>query len=172
MGPGQLYVVPRGLPHARPITLDSTRAGCDSPAMARLNEAGRRLVESGALAHLVTVDDDGAPQVSVVWVGLDDDELVAAHLDGRQRKLRNIRREPRVAVSFEARELNDIGMRHHLVIYGTARITEGGGPELLNRLAQTYVGPGTVFPPFPDPPPGFVTHISIDRVSGVGPWVD
>jgi PPOX class probable F420-dependent enzyme len=138
--------------------------------MAVLNAAARRLIESGALAHLVTVNQDGSAQVSVVWVGVDGDELVAAHLDGRQRKLTNIRRDPRVVLSFEGEASNDIGMRHHCVVYGLARITEGGGPELLHRLAQTYVGPGTVFPPFPDPPPGFVTHITPTRISGVGPW--
>ncbi|MEJ7771293.1 MAG: TIGR03618 family F420-dependent PPOX class oxidoreductase [Geodermatophilaceae bacterium] len=140
--------------------------------MAMLNDAARRLIESGALAHLVTVNQDGSAQVSVVWVGVDGDELVAAHLDGRQRKLTNIRRDPRVVLSFEGEASNDIGMRHHCVVYGLARITEGGGPELLQRLAQTYVGPGTVFPPFPDPPPGFVTHITPTRISGVGPWTE
>jgi len=140
--------------------------------MAVLNAAARRLIESGALAHLVTVNQDGSAQVSVVWVGVDGDELVAAHLDERQRKLTNIRRDPRVVLSFEGEASNDIGMRHHCVVYGLARITEGGGPELLQRLAQTYVGPGTVFPPFPDPPPGFVTHITPTRISGVGPWTE
>jgi PPOX class probable F420-dependent enzyme len=140
--------------------------------MAVLNAAARRLIESGALAHLVTVNQDGSAQVSVVWVGVDGDELVAAHLDGRQRKLTNIRRDPRVVLSFEGEASIDIGMRHHCVVYGLARFTEGGGPELLQRLAQTYVGPGTVFPPFPDPPPGFVTHITPTRISGVGPWTE
>ena len=51
-------------------------------------------------------------------------------------------------------------------------VTEGGAPELLQRLAQTYVGPGTVFPPFPDPPAGYVTRIMPTRVSGAGPWAD
>lgn len=140
--------------------------------MTVLNRGARELVNSGALAHLVTVGEDGLPQVSVVWVGLDGDDLVAAHLDGRQRKLGNMRREPRVAVSFEAATSNEIGMRHYCVVYGTARITEGGAPELLQHLAQTYVGPGTVFPPMPDPPPGFITHITPVRVSGSGPWFD
>jgi PPOX class probable F420-dependent enzyme len=140
--------------------------------MTALNAAARTLIESGALAHLVTLDDDGAPQVSVVWVGLDGDELVAAHLDGRQRKLGNLRRDPRVALSFEAAESNPIGMRHYLVVHGRARITEGRAPELLGRLAQTYVGPGTVFPPMPDPPPGFITHVAVERVVGNGPWWD
>lgn len=137
-----------------------------------LNAAARELIESGALAHFVTVDEDGSAQVSIIWVGLDGDELVAAHLDGRQRKLRNMRRDPRVVLSLEAKTTNEIGMRHSCVVHGVARITEGGAPELLQRLAQTYVGPGTVFPPFPDPPAGYVTRIMPTRVSGAGPWAD
>ncbi len=137
--------------------------------MATLNEAARQLIESGALAHLVTINTDGSPQVAIVWVGLDGDELVAAHLYGTQQKLRNIRRDPRVAVSFEGTGDN-YGMRHHLVIHGTARLTEGGAPELLRRLAQTYIGPTAEFPPMPNPPAGVITHISIDRIGGVGPW--
>jgi PPOX class probable F420-dependent enzyme len=140
--------------------------------MAVLNAAARQVIDSGALAHLVTINEDGSPQVSVVWVGLDGDELVSAHLDGRQRKLHNLRRDPRVVVSLEAPGANPIGMRNYLVIHGTARITEGGAPGLLHRLAQTYVGPGTVFPPMPDPPPGFVSHITISRIGGSGPWTD
>jgi len=141
------------------------------PAMpASLNDAARRVIESGALAHLVTINGDGSPQMTVVWVGLDGDELVSAHLDGRQRKLQNIRRDPRVVLSFEAEGANGIGMRNYLVVQGQARITQGGAPELLNRLAQTYVGPGTTFPPMPDPPPGFIVHITVSRVGGMGPW--
>lgn len=135
-----------------------------------LNAAARAVIATGALGHLVTVNEDGSPQVTVVWVGLDGDELVAAHLSGRQRKLANMRRDPRVVVSFEAEGGNTVGMRNYLVVHGLARITEGGAPELLNALAQTYVGPGTPFPPMPDPPPGFVTHIAVTRVGGLGPW--
>ena len=137
-----------------------------------LNAAARRVIESGALAHLVTINGDGSPQLSVVWVGLDGDELVSAHLDGRQKKLRNIDRDARVVLSFEAEGANAIGMRNYLVVHGRARITPGGAPELLHDLAQTYVGPGTTFPPMPDPPPGFVVHIAVTRVGGSGPWFD
>lgn len=138
--------------------------------MVALNDAARDLIGSGALAHLVTLDPDGSPQISVVWVGIDADELVAGHLDGNQKKLRNLRRDPRVAISFEARTANPVGMRDYLVVHGTARITEGGAPQLLQELAQVYVGPGTDFPPMPEPPPGFVSHITIEKVGGSGPW--
>jgi PPOX class probable F420-dependent enzyme len=137
--------------------------------MATLNDAARALISAGALAHLVTLNPDGSPQVSIVWVGLDGDELVSAHLAERQ-KLRNIRRDPRVAVSFQGSRDNGIGMREYLVVYGTARVEPGGAPELLHDLAQTYVGPGTDFPPMPNPPAGFRMVITVDRVGGVGPW--
>jgi hypothetical protein len=56
------------------------------------------------------------------------------------------------------------------VLDGTARITEGGAPELLQRLARTYLGPDVVFPAMPDPPPGFVVRIQVTRVRGIGSW--
>jgi hypothetical protein len=57
-----------------------------------------------------------------------------------------------------------------MVVNGTARVTEGGAPELLQRLARTYLGPDVVFPAVPDPPPGFVTRITPRSVGGIGPW--
>ena len=129
----------------------------------------RDLIESGPLAHLVTVNDDGSPQVTIVWVGIEDDEVVSGHLH-RHRKVQNIERDPRVAISLEAPGANAIGMRNYAVLYGRARITEGGAPELLQRLAYTYVGPGVTFPPMADPPPGYITRIRVDRITGQGPW--
>ena len=134
-----------------------------------LSERIRTLVESGPLAHLVTLNGDGSPQVTVVWIGVEGDEIVSGHLY-RHRKVRNVERDPTVALSFEAPGVNEIGMRHYVVLYGHARITEGGAPELLQRLAHVYVGPGVTFPPMPDPPPGYITRITVDRVAGIGPW--
>ena len=62
------------------------------------------------------------------------------------------------------------GMQFHLVVEGTAVITEGGAPALLHELAQRYVGTGTDFPPMPDPPDGFVIRITPTKVRGMGPW--
>jgi hypothetical protein len=65
---------------------------------------------------------------------------------------------------------NQLGLRDYLVVHGTARITEGGGPELLQRLAHTYLGPDVTFPSMDDPPPGVVVRIATERFGGSGPW--
>ena len=138
--------------------------------MATLPPSARALVESDALAHLVTINSDGSPQVTCVWVGLEGDELASGHLF-RQKKLDNIERDPRVALSLEGTKTNEIGLLEYLVVHGRARVEPGGAPELLQRLARVYIGPDVTFPPMPDPPPGFVIRISIERIGGVGPWM-
>jgi PPOX class probable F420-dependent enzyme len=132
-------------------------------------ETARSLLESKALAHMSTIDPDGRPHVTCAWVGLEDDEIVVGTLFD-QRKLRNLRRDPRVTLSIQSESSNPIGLREYLVLSGTAVVTEGGAPELLARLATTYLGPDVKFPPMDDPPPGFVTRITVDRIGGVGPW--
>ena len=137
--------------------------------MATIPDSARAVLEGPALAHLVTLEPDGRPQVSIVWVGLDGEELVAAHLP-EHRKVRNIRRDPRVALSIEAGTRNEIGLDEYIVIHGSARITEDGAPDLLQRLARVYLGPDVKFPPMDNPPAGYITHIAVERVGGVGPW--
>jgi PPOX class probable F420-dependent enzyme len=136
-----------------------------------LNEAARELIGNGADATLVTLNPDGSPQVTVVWVALrsttDGDELVTAHL-GEHKKVRNLRRDPRAALTIVSTKDPGKAMRPYLSIEGTAWIEEGGAPELLKTLAQTLSDPN-VFPP-EGAPPGFVTHIRIDKIGGIGPW--
>jgi PPOX class probable F420-dependent enzyme len=136
----------------------------------KIPAAARVVLESDAPAHLVTLNPDGTPQISCVWIGVDGDEIVSAHLSGAQKKLRNVRLDPRVALSVEGTELQPPGLKQYVVVHGRARITEGGAPELLQELAYRYLGPGVKFPPMPDPPPGFVLRITPERVGGVGPW--
>ncbi|MBI5106463.1 MAG: PPOX class F420-dependent oxidoreductase [Solirubrobacterales bacterium] len=135
-----------------------------------LHEGLKDLIRGGALGHLVTVGRDGAPQVTVVWVGVDGDDLVTAHLNPGQQKLRNVRRDPRVVLSFESDVVRPPGLHECAVVHGRASIEEGGAPELLQELARTYLGPDVKFPPMDDPPPGVRMRIAVDRVTGVGPW--
>jgi PPOX class probable F420-dependent enzyme len=135
----------------------------------KLPQELKNLIESGVHAHLVTLNKDGSPQVTVVWIGLDGDEIVAAHLP-RNQKVKNIERDPRVVISLEAPTKSNFGLMEYAVIYGEAYITEGGAAELLQKLAHVYMGPGVKFPPMDNPPPGYITHVRADRIEGVGPW--
>ncbi|MDT5079274.1 MAG: hypothetical protein QOJ80_3911 [Mycobacterium sp.] len=134
-----------------------------------LDDSARALIGSGADATLVTINPDGSPQVSLVWVALqstpDGDELVSAHLSEYQ-KTRNIRRDPRVAVTIVAKE--QAGQQTpYLAVTGTARIVEGGAPELLTELSEAMLGSSEHFPP-PNAPAGLLTRIHIDKVGGIG----
>lgn len=135
----------------------------------KIPQSIRSLIESGRPAHLVTLNRDGSPQVTLVWIGLEGDELVAGHLP-RHQKVKNIGRDPRVAISIESDTKSALGLTEYAVLYGKARIQSGGAPELLQRLAHTYLGPGVRFPPMENPPSGYVTRVEVDRIAGVGPW--
>jgi PPOX class probable F420-dependent enzyme len=128
----------------------------------------RAVIDKGPFAHLTTLNPNGSPQVTVVWVGIDGEEFVMGHLAMHQ-KVRNIRRDPRVALSLLGYNTTQ-GMREYVVIYGDARVTEGGAVPLLQRLAPIYLGPGAEYPPASMRNiAGYVTRIVPARFSGVGP---
>jgi PPOX class probable F420-dependent enzyme len=137
--------------------------------MAVLTPEAREVLTAGRLAHLVTINADSSQQVSIVWVGLDGDEIVSGHL-GMRQKLRNVERDPRVVLSLETEHRNAMGLDEYLIVRGTGRVTQGGAPELLQRLAHVYLSPDTRFPPVDDPPPGYVLRITPETIGGVGPW--
>lgn len=138
----------------------------------KLNDAARELIGAGTDAVLVTLNADGSPQVSTVWMALEStaegDELVAAHLN-EYRKTRNVRRDPRVAVTILGPERPG-QLRDYLTVTGVAQIVEGGAPELLKRLAKVMLGTDEHFPP-PNAPAGLLTRVRIDKIGGSGPWV-
>jgi PPOX class probable F420-dependent enzyme len=129
----------------------------------------RSLIDSGPLAHVVTINPDGSPQVTVVWIALDGDDVISAHM-GRYRKLRNVERDPRISISIEAPPRPDAVMTEYAVLYGTATVETGGAPNLLRRLGRVYVGPEFDFPLGPDPAPGYVLRTRVERVTGHGSW--
>jgi len=110
----------------------------------KIPQSVRTQIEKGPLAHLTTLNRDGSPQVTLIWVGIEDDEFVIGHLALHQ-KIKNIGRDPRVALSLIADGTSPQGMREYVVVYGNARITEGGAVPLLQRLAPLYIGPRRIF---------------------------
>ena len=106
-----------------------------------------------------------------MWVGIEGEEFVMAHLAMHQ-KVKNVRRDPRVALSFLGDKTNVQGMREYMVVHGKARVTDGGAVNLLQRLARIYLGPGAEYPPASMRNiAGYVTTITPTRFSGIGPWV-
>jgi PPOX class probable F420-dependent enzyme len=135
-----------------------------------ISESIRELIAKGPLAHFTTLNSKGGPQVTVVWVGIENEEFVIGHLAIHQ-KVKNIRRDPRVALSLLGDKTNAQGLREYLVVYGNARVTEGGAVELLRRLAPIYLGLGADFPPVSMRNiPGYITRITPVRFAGIGPW--
>ena len=135
-------------------------------------ETVRQLFASGPNAQLTTLSANGSPQVTVVWVGIEDNEFVMAHR-GVWQKVKNVRRDPRVALSCLGRGKTPRGLQEYLVVYGEARVEEGDAAGLLQQLAQIYIGPGAEFGAPPDleaGPSGYITRITPKRFSGVGPW--
>ena len=128
----------------------------------------RELIEAGPLAHLATINADGTPQVSVIWIGLDGDDVVSGHLNW-YAKLRNIDRDPRVVLSFDAPREPGVVMNPYAVLKAEATIEPSEGTwDLLNRLAKVYMAPDAEFPA--PRGPGWIIRYQVNRVGGVGPW--
>src|SRR4051794_27798591 len=115
-----------------PMTDGAARPGAQ--AGAQLNAEARGVVDGGRLGHLTTLNADGSPQTTIIWVGMDGDRPAIASLADRA-KLRNARRDPRVSLSIEA-EGTTHGLPHYLVIEGHAEVVEGGAAEWLQTLAH------------------------------------
>jgi len=139
--------------------------------MAEIPESLRELLATGPLATVVTIDPDGTPHATLAWAGFDGDELVmATFFFLEQRKLANLRRDPRAVLTFQAKEHSGPGLWPYAVVQcHVDRITEGGALEVMDRLSEFYIGPGQVYP-MRDVPAGVVIHLTVDRIYGQGPW--
>lgn len=137
----------------------------DRPA---ISDSVRELLASGPFAHVVTLHPDGRPHVTLAWAGVDGDEVVFSTFFD-QHKVRDLRRDPRVTLSFEAKENPGSGLHPYLVIEGRVRVEEGGALEVMDRLAPAYLGPGARFPSR-DVPAGATFRLTIERMYGIGPW--
>src|SRR4051794_35172945 len=128
----------------------------------------RDLIASGPLAHLSTINADGSPQVTVIWIGLDGDEILSGHMSW-YAKLRNIQRDPRVGLSFDAPRQPGVFLNPYAVLRARATVAPSDEAwDLLNRLTKVYVSGEAEFPA--PKGPGYVVRYSVERIGGVGPW--
>lgn len=84
-------------------------------------------------------------------------------------KLRNIERDPRVALSFDAPRVPGVFLSEYAVLRARAAVQPSDDAwYLLNRLAKIYMSPDAEFSA-PEGP-GYVVRYSVERIGGVGPW--
>jgi PPOX class probable F420-dependent enzyme len=136
--------------------------------MATIPRGAREFLATGPLAHIVTLNPDGTPHVTLAWAGVDGDGLIWSSFSD-QHKFDNLRRDPRITLSFQAHESGGEGLHPYLVIRGTATIEPGGALEVMDQLAEFYIGPGQQFP-MRDVPAGLTVHVAVDKVYGIGSW--
>jgi len=137
--------------------------------MSTLPSELRELIATGPLAHLSTINADGSPQVTVIWIGVDGDGLVSGHMS-HHRKLRNIERDPRVVLSFLAPRDHTAVLSPYAVLRARATVEPSDGAwDLLDRFTKVYMSPDDGFPA--PKGPGYIVRYEIERISGVGPWV-
>jgi PPOX class probable F420-dependent enzyme len=129
-----------------------------------LSEAARKILDGRNPAVLATINPDGSPQTSVVWVGRDGDDLLISTAAGR-RKVRNIAREPRV--SLTAYDKDD--PQQYVEIRGLAAVSEDPGRQLAVSLAERYEGPGAGQEYLELPPEVVRVVIRITALRAAGP---
>jgi PPOX class probable F420-dependent enzyme len=93
------------------------------------------LLTSTALANVATIGPDEAPQVNPVWFDWDGTNLRFGQITTRQ-KVRNLRRDPRLAVAI----VDPTNPTRYLEIRGVAHLVPDPEAELTHRLAKKYLG--------------------------------
>ncbi|MGW8333682.1 PPOX class F420-dependent oxidoreductase [Streptomyces sp. NPDC055897] len=102
---------------------------------AQLSDDLKALLDTPVFVNIATVQPDGSPQVSPVWVKRDGDDVLISTTVGR-RKEKNLRRDPRVTVLVQPFD----APYTYAEIRGTAELTTEGGQELIDELAMKYMG--------------------------------
>jgi PPOX class probable F420-dependent enzyme len=129
----------------------------------KLPQSVKKLLQDKAYGHVVTFNAQGKPQLTMVWMDVDGDEVTFNTAEGR-RKPQNLRRDPRIIVSVQDRNEPQL----YAVFHGTARITEAGADEHIDKLAKRFLGVHK----YPFRQPGekrIIVRVGVDRIGGFGP---
>ncbi len=128
-----------------------------------LPQSVKKIMQDKAYGHVVTFNADGKPQVTMVWMDVEGDEVLFNTADGRL-KPKNLRRDPRVIVSVQDR--ND--PQSYMVFHGKASVSESGADEHIDKLAKRFLGADK----YPFRRPGekrLVVRVKVERIGGYGP---
>jgi PPOX class probable F420-dependent enzyme len=144
------------------MTTDDHKKGVKTMPI-KIPQSLRKILEDKAYGHVVTFNADGKPELTMVWMDVEADELLFNTAEGR-RKPANIRRNPRVIVSVQDRN----NPQAYAVFHGKARITDAGADEQIDKLAKRFLGADKY--PFRQPnEKRLIVRIAVDRISGMAP---
>jgi hypothetical protein len=128
-----------------------------------LPEDLKAVIEGRNFAHLVTLDPDGTPQASAMWITREGDQIVFNTAQGR-RKWRNMNRDPRVAISISPA---DKPYENWSIQGQVAEMRTSDGVAVIDRMAQKYIGREKY--PWLTPDMVRVTVIvDVERIAGSG----
>ena len=132
--------------------------------MVAIPDEARALLQRKAYGHVVTRNSNDTPQVSMVWMDVDGDEVLFNTAEGRL-KVTNLRRDPHVIISVQDTE----NAQQYLLVHGTATVTTEGANEQIDRLAKKYLDLDSYPWRQPDEP-RLIVRCTVDRIGGAGPW--
>jgi PPOX class probable F420-dependent enzyme len=128
-----------------------------------LPEDLKAVIDARNFAHLVTLDPDGTPQASAMWIMRDGDQIVFNTAQGR-RKWRNMNRDPRIAISISPA---DKPYENWSIQGQVAEMRTSDGVAVIDRMAQKYIGREKY--PWLTPDMVRVTVIvDVERIAGSG----
>jgi PPOX class probable F420-dependent enzyme len=128
-----------------------------------LPQSVKKIMQDKAYGHVVTFNADGKPQVTMVWMDAEGDEVLFNTADGRL-KPKNLRRDPRVIIAVQDR--ND--PQSHMVFHAKATVTEAGADDHIDKMAKRFLGADK----YPFRRPGekrLIVRVKVDRIGGYGP---
>jgi PPOX class probable F420-dependent enzyme len=105
---------------------------------ATLTDAAKALLNRPVIANVATVDADGRPQLTPVWIDVDGDDIVFNTARGRAKD-QNLERNPHVAVSV----VDPDNHYNVVVVRGTVESSEEGADAHIDALAKKYLGVDT-----------------------------
>jgi len=129
----------------------------------KLPESAKKLLQDKAYGHVVTSATNGRPQVTMVWVDVEGDEVLLNTAEGR-KKAQNLRRDPRVIISVQDRN----NPQAYLLVHGTASVAETGADAHIDKLAKRFLGVDK----YPYRQPGekrLLVRVRVDRLGGFAP---
>jgi len=129
----------------------------------KIPDSLKKVLEDKAYGHVLTYNAKGNPEITMVWIDVEGDEVLFNTAEGR-RKPDNIRRDPRVIVSVQDRN----NPQSYAVFHGKARVTDVNADAHIDKLARRFLGAEK----YPYRQPGekrVVVRIAVDRIGGMGP---